>query len=1113
MSKEKNVTTGEKKGMPAGLKTTLPVIIALVLILAITIVVSSVKSSSHRTPTISNANDVYLTLDDLKITNDRLYTYLKQSYGSAELLRLIDNQLYKEEIAKVDEANDAFIKYIYKSVFSVEELKDADSKTYQTTWETLIDTLIQNNLLSKADAATDNTYNSKNTTTTETSELAKATCSKAWVVVKSYYKMQYARNEWAKTAYLKEYQQGRTDNDKTGLFDDKDIATYYDENYTGSCTGLYIPFTSEKAALEMMKRYGINTDTNYVLTTNAKGWVNSSFDATKGTVTASDYLTNEQVMAKFVSMYNEVLGYYQTGDIIKTDSYTREFSKIKSAYAVKALLDTLMSDNDTLSTNLILPTVGKVAGYEDVSITWTMDASDYATFDGGNKITIGANAAFEELNLTAVLKYGTAEDAPTITTNYDVTIAKNAANDKDTTLTLTDAQPQFNYKFTDEFLANPGNEFSTFKWDKETSDAVNTELTKYLSATSTKLTLSDDVNTFYKSYTVKPVAMGNYYILAIKLTEEKPMELYTQDDDDNYTFSTTDEGKAIYNEIVEKKTEDLYTDNNLNEQIYQNRFNHTLKVYDPYLQAIYEYNYKYFYETTLKVTDYDAYKVTKKPKKNWVATIVLDDKSTFTITTDDLWKELESKYGVSQALNLINVYEVAGNKAYNTVYNPYTQEVYDEYTFNTLLSSEIASLRKNFELGYFTYSYLSYYGFIPNFPAKYGWKNFIKDYFGVESDEELLASNSFGGTVYSNALELFTKEVYENAGGKQLYWKYIDENSEKYYSVSAHNIVIGVDYNYDGKADTNELVDEETNERKDCNWTAEQRALAKELSAFLYSHAVDTGEQTLASQLTAIVKMYNEADMVYDETLYNEAVANNTSIYDFNYFAKFKQKNITVTLEATQSYTSSSSLVQEFVDEMLNVYNLLKTDDLLTATLDSPYVTDAFETSYGYHMVSILSGAAATDPVTQQDIDIYVANTAVTTAKTALEKTKENIKTNKEKGAAVDTYEAQLIIDTAELEKTVKELTAVLLKYKVVDENWVYGIDGYTIDEEITTRAEAWYKTAYESLTKSKELSKALVKATNQLITDGKIKFTTESNLDFLKIVLEVITKTNEKDE
>ena len=116
-------------------------------------------------------------------------------------------------------------------------------------------------------------------------------------------------------------------------------------------------------------------------------------------------------------------------------------------------------------------------------------------------------------------------------------------------------------------------------------------------------------------------------------------------------------------------------------------------------------------------------------------------------------------------------------------------------------------------------------------------------------------------------------------------------------------------------------------------------------------------------------------------------------------------KNI-VTLEATQSYTSSSSLVQEFVDEMLNVYNLLKTDDLLTATLDSPYVTDAFETSYGYHMVSILSGAAATDPVTQQDIDIYVANTAVTTAKTALEKTKENIKTNKEKGAAVDTYVA-----------------------------------------------------------------------------------------------------------
>ena len=57
------------------------------------------------------------------------------------------------------------------------------------------------------------------------------------------------------------------------------------------------------------------------------------------------------------------------------------------------------------------------------------------------------------------------------------------------------------------------------------------------------------------------------------------------------------------------------------------------------------------------------------------------------------------------------------------------------------------------------------------------------------------------------------------------------------------------------------------------------------------------------------------------------------------------------------------------------------------------------------------------------------------------------------------------------------------------------------------------YNYCYIECGEYKVLSKALVKATNQLITDGKIKFTTESNLDFLKIVLEVITKTNEKDE
>ena len=49
-------------------------------------------------------------------------------------------------------------------------------------------------------------------------------------------------------------------------------------------------------------------------------------------------------------------------------------------------------------------------------------------------------------------------------------------------------------------------------------------------------------------------------------------------------LSTTDEGKLSYNEIVKKKTQDLYTDKNLNEQIYQN-VSIYIKSIVPYLQA------------------------------------------------------------------------------------------------------------------------------------------------------------------------------------------------------------------------------------------------------------------------------------------------------------------------------------------------------------------------------------------------------------------------------------------------------------------------------------------------------------------------------------------------
>ena len=63
------------------LKRIAPVGVGILLVLVITVTVSLVKSSNDRTPAINNANDVYASYGDLKITNEKLYTLMKNQYG------------------------------------------------------------------------------------------------------------------------------------------------------------------------------------------------------------------------------------------------------------------------------------------------------------------------------------------------------------------------------------------------------------------------------------------------------------------------------------------------------------------------------------------------------------------------------------------------------------------------------------------------------------------------------------------------------------------------------------------------------------------------------------------------------------------------------------------------------------------------------------------------------------------------------------------------------------------------------------------------------------------------------------------------------------------------
>ena len=383
------------------LKRIAPVGVGILLILVITVTVSLVKSSNDRTPAINNANDVYASYGDLKITNEKLYTLMKNQYGLTDLINLVDGELFKDEVEKVDVNSEEFISFVKEQVFQVEDLSDLEEDEAQDKWDQVIDSLILTGLLTKSQAQ-DRDY------TNESSEV--------WNVVKEYYKLSYAREEWAKAEYLKKYLENREDGNMFDMTNAENatssVEKYFEDNYTGKVTGLFVPFTSEAAALAMMNKYGINT-LDKVLGSN-DGWVSSTYDYySKAEVEESDMLTYLQVCEAFFKMYNEVYAYLNEGkDVITSDSYTKVLKEENTIQSVIAALKDALTDK-TYGASVTLPTVAYVNGEGEATITWSVDNEKYGkvennvlngdfstTDDGELDIKLSFEVSYKEAKIT-----------------------------------------------------------------------------------------------------------------------------------------------------------------------------------------------------------------------------------------------------------------------------------------------------------------------------------------------------------------------------------------------------------------------------------------------------------------------------------------------------------------------------------------------------------------------------------------------------------------------------------------------------------------------------------------------------------------------------------------
>jgi len=1048
-------------------KRFLPVALALVLIVIIALVATSVKGCSNKTPKIEKSDDVYLTLGDLKVTNERLYTYMKQNYGVDELLRLVDNKIYASKIESVKSAASTIEepseldKYIMNSVFERELTKDDASgikEANQEKWDDLISSLLMNNLIKSVKDDEKDVYDLS---------------SPVWTVVREYYALQFARREVAKEAYKAELLKTREKDGKTGYFDEDTVKEYFENNYKNKVKGMFIPFTSEDAALKAMYAVGINTNSKVL---GKDGWVKASFDFnTSGSdsIPSEEFLTPTEVLDKFIELYNLVYNYQDktitSSDYTKVLDYTKTLSRISSS------LQTAIEAIDKVTGDIVLPLEIKVDGEESVAtIAWEVTDGTNLTLSEDGKTLVytspevaeGEEDASVVVKITSTISYKDQNDVNhEAKATYELTVESTDAKDAEQVISIDDVTPFYLYDFNAEELEK--RDIKVIWSDAELTE-INSSLQTIMKADSTTYPLTDDASKFYKTYTIKPQKCGDYYFLCIKWGEVVQASGY--------------DDETVKAEIEEKLLEEELTDNNISKMIYQARNDAKLTIFDRYLEAIYDYRYTYFYETTLKLTDYDKYTDSKKKEASVVARFKVDGKEV-EISAQELFEELKNKYAVSTTVDLMNQYRVISSK-FNTIYNPYTKEIMDNDSYRDLLQNEVGGFRKNFELNYFTYSYLSYYGFIPNFPAKYGWNNFKVDYFGAFSDEELLANSNFGGSVYSKALSDLTESLYTTAGSTTWeetdVYKKMKEAQDKWYGLNVVNLLVYVDNDFNSSADTQSdkhVTDEEANtyEFETTTWTDKQKELAPKLIELALKLADKTDKAGIYNQLTEIVENYKNAG--YEKPL-SEPTDTDT-IYTYNYWAEFKACGLMVKVESAQDYNNSSSLVEEFLDELEVMYNEVKTAGY-EGTFDVPYVSSRnCETTYGLHRIIALGITEVPELPSEKDVLIY------------------NLVQKASNNANSTVAYKKAIYDEA-----VKELKE---KYEIE------YTSSYQIDSELESRINQWYTNAVSELSGTDVLTRQFIDYLKE--NRANIKSTDSEYNRILDIIIDISEKDLEKKE
>lgn len=518
-------------------------------------------------------------------------------------------------------------------------------------------------------------------------------------------------------------------------------------------------------------------------------------------------------------------------------------------------------------------------------------------------------------------------------------------------------------------------------------------------------------------YTNGPLVFGNRYYLLLKTASTEPEQ------------SLEDVKAEIEEEIIKTNLSSYYIAAKALEALNDAE----LTIYDEGLEKLYVNQYNAVYDK-LGQKEFDKFKETTVENASVVASFKYNGQN-YEITADQLFAELTERYGNILVALLAQQYVILSQSG---VYNYITNEILDQTQYNKFYETDIAEYKEGFLAGEYESN---------GYPAEYGWENFLRDYFGVLEEKQLLAN--IDSSLYTYELKKYAEALYfnteedETAAVDYLIQQEMRRIYNEYFSGTVTGLKVYYDKDFNGIADEIEEGSQEG-------------ALAADLAEKLYTFAKDLqGFDTLAEKLAVAVKYYNMATTA-DKT-----------------WGQYKAKGLVVTVMSNTTYSYTSSQNEKLKEAASKLWNSII--DLANEKNSTAFVGTSLDPGVRTIINSKVEYITATQFADKVD--------AVVT----------------EDGAY------KLIMVNATARTQVGEEDGALL-FPTYEDYQVYEKDNNTKDLESETISliKSYYLAAINNIASENAVNDYCLTNVEKLITDNKIVFTNNNEAN-LKAVTDLI--------